>query len=188
MFYVGVGICDQKKKTNFTVHKESTSYEQRQISSEYRLIRDFERDLALAESLLKEYEKNEKKAQQNYGNRSGYSNASGGNSGWYSSTGNQNRNSNSWRKNQGDNNQYRQNDSYSANDGLDLKACYALLGCSPNASDYEVKAAYRKLAMEYHPDRVSGAGLGPHIVHDAEEKLKQINKAYDIIKKARGMK
>lgn len=71
-------------------------------------------------------------------------------------------------------------------DAMGLNDSYAALGCSPNASDSEIKAAYRQLAKEYHPDRVRATGLGEHITHDAEEKLKQINEAYRKLKNARG--
>ena len=51
---------------------------------------------------------------------------------------------------------------------------YRVLGLSPNASDDEVKKAYRKLAMKYHPDSNPGD-------KNAEQKMKEINAAYDQI-------
>ncbi len=48
---------------------------------------------------------------------------------------------------------------------------YRVLGLSPNATDDEVKAAYRKLAKKYHPDLNGGSP-------EAEEKMKEINAAY----------
>ncbi|MBO4837452.1 MAG: J domain-containing protein [Clostridia bacterium] len=48
---------------------------------------------------------------------------------------------------------------------------YQVLGVSPSASDDEVKAAYRRLAKQYHPDRNGGSP-------DAEKKMMQINDAY----------
>ena len=52
---------------------------------------------------------------------------------------------------------------------------YAVLGVQRTASDDEIKKAYRKLAMTYHPDRNSGA-------KDAEERFKEITEAYDILR------
>ena len=63
---------------------------------------------------------------------------------------------------------------------------YRVLGLEPGASDDEVKAAYRKLALKHHPDRV--ATLGEDVRRAAEEKFQQINNAKERIYKARGMK
>lgn len=51
---------------------------------------------------------------------------------------------------------------------------YSLLGVGRNATDAEIKAAYRKLAMKYHPDRNPGD-------KSAEEKFKKIGGAYDVL-------
>lgn len=66
-----------------------------------------------------------------------------------------------------------------------LDAAYKVLEISPSASDDEVKAAYRKMAMKHHPDRV--ASLGEDIHKAAEEKFRQINDAKEQIFKARGL-
>ena len=54
---------------------------------------------------------------------------------------------------------------------------YKVLGVSPNASDEEVKAAYRKLAKKYHPDNYANSPLADL----ADEKMKEVNEAYDTI-------
>ena len=64
-------------------------------------------------------------------------------------------------------------------------SAYTVLEISPDATNDEVKAAYRRMAMKYHPDRVST--LGPEVQKSAEEKFKQVQEAYATIKKQRGM-
>jgi len=49
---------------------------------------------------------------------------------------------------------------------------YEVLGISKNASEDEVKKAFRKLAVKYHPDKEGGS----------EEKFKEINEAYEVLK------
>ncbi|TCP94799.1 molecular chaperone DnaJ [Cricetibacter osteomyelitidis] len=51
---------------------------------------------------------------------------------------------------------------------------YEILGVSKTADEREIKKAYKKLAMKYHPDRTKGD-------KDAEEKLKEINEAYEVL-------
>lgn len=70
--------------------------------------------------------------------------------------------------------------------GHTLDEAYKVLEIDANATDEEVKKAYRKLALKHHPDKV--ATLGEDIKKAAEEKFQQINNAKDIIFKARGMK
>lgn len=70
--------------------------------------------------------------------------------------------------------------------GGQLDDAYKVLEISPSATDDEVRAAYRKMALKHHPDKV--ASLGEDIRKAAEEKFQQINAARDRIYKARGMK
>ena len=70
--------------------------------------------------------------------------------------------------------------------GNTLEQAYKVLEVEPTATDDEVKAAYRKLALKHHPDRV--ATLGDDVKKAAEEKFQQINNAKEMIYKARGMK
>ena len=69
--------------------------------------------------------------------------------------------------------------------GNTLEDAYKVLGISPTATDDEVKAAYRKMALQHHPDKVST--LGEDIKKAAEKKFKEINEAKDMIYKARGL-
>ena len=63
---------------------------------------------------------------------------------------------------------------------------YRVLEVSPTATDDEVRAAYRRLALKHHPDKV--AALGEDIRRAAEEKFQDINNAKERIYKARGMR
>jgi len=69
--------------------------------------------------------------------------------------------------------------------GGSLEEAYKVLGVSPDATDDEVRKAYRKLALQHHPDRV--ATLGEDIRRAAEQKLQKINEAKERIYKERGM-
>jgi DnaJ like chaperone protein len=64
---------------------------------------------------------------------------------------------------------------------------YAVLGVDPGASDDEVKRAYRKMVHEYHPDTIASKGLPEEFNTFAHEKFKEIQEAYEAIKKERGM-
>jgi len=61
---------------------------------------------------------------------------------------------------------------------------YEVLGVSRGVSFEEIKKAYRTLSMQYHPDKVSH--LGEEFKQVAEEKMKEINAAYQYIKKRQG--
>jgi DnaJ like chaperone protein len=61
---------------------------------------------------------------------------------------------------------------------------FAILGLTPGSSFSEIKAAYRKLSMQYHPDKVGH--LGEEFKKVAEEKMKEINIAYEFLKKKYG--
>ena len=62
-----------------------------------------------------------------------------------------------------------------------MKDPYKVLGVPPDASDDEIKKAYRALARKYHPDNYNGSDLADL----AEEKMKEVNEAYDAVKKMR---
>lgn len=66
-----------------------------------------------------------------------------------------------------------------------LEAAYKTLGIASTATDDEVKAAFRSMALKHHPDRV--ATLGDDVKAAAERKFKEINEAKERIYKARGL-
>ena len=70
-------------------------------------------------------------------------------------------------------------------DGNSLEDAYKVLGVSADATDEELKKAYRRLALEHHPDRV--AKLGDDVRKAAEKKFQEINAAKERIWKARGL-
>eukprot|EP01156_Anaeramoeba_ignava_P018562 Anaeramoba_ignava/a92152_14.p1 GENE.a92152_14~~a92152_14.p1 ORF type:complete len:262 (-),score=41.42 a92152_14:299-1084(-) len=67
-------------------------------------------------------------------------------------------------------------------------SAYAILGIKNDATDSEVKKAYRKLSIEYHPDTIASKGLPEEFSKMATEKFREIQEAYDKIKKERNIK
>lgn len=67
----------------------------------------------------------------------------------------------------------------------DQNWAYKALEIEPNATDEQVKKAYRRMAMKYHPDKVANAG--EEIRQQATDKFRGINEAYEYIKKQRGL-
>ena len=67
----------------------------------------------------------------------------------------------------------------------DVNSDYLILEAAPEATDEEVKKAYRRMAVKYHPDKV--ASEGPEVQHAAKEKFQKLQEAYERIRKQRGM-
>lgn len=65
---------------------------------------------------------------------------------------------------------------------------YHLLGINAEATDQEVKRAYRKLMNEHHPDKLVAKGLPPEMMEIANRKAQDIQAAYDRVKSERGMR
>ncbi len=68
-----------------------------------------------------------------------------------------------------------------------LDDAYKALGVTRDSTDAEVKRAWRKLMSQYHPDKLMGQGVPEDMIRMATEQAKEIQLAYDLIKKSRGL-
>lgn len=66
----------------------------------------------------------------------------------------------------------------------DTNWAYKVLEIEPTATNEEIKKAYRKMAMKYHPDKLND--LGEELKKSGEEKFRSVKDAYDHLKKQRG--
>lgn len=64
---------------------------------------------------------------------------------------------------------------------------YQILGVSEQASNREIRSAYKKLVTEYHPDKLMAKGVPEDFIKIANDKMSEINNAYDEICKERGI-
>lgn len=71
-------------------------------------------------------------------------------------------------------------------DGMTIQSACAILGVPESAPPEAIKAAYKRLIKEYHPDRV--ASLGKDVQSLAQRKSRQINGAYQFLKSKRNFK
>lgn len=67
----------------------------------------------------------------------------------------------------------------------DTGFAYRILEVETTATDEEIKKAYRRMAMKYHPDKL--ASMGEEFQHAAQEKFREVNEAYQAIKKERNI-
>lgn len=68
-----------------------------------------------------------------------------------------------------------------------LASAYQALGVEKDITDAQLKKSYRKLIREFHPDRLMGQGMPEDMIKVATERSKEIQAAYDLIKKSRGL-
>lgn len=66
-----------------------------------------------------------------------------------------------------------------------LQDAYTALGLTPEATEAEIKRAYRKMISETHPDKLASQGLPQNLRDLAEERAREINAAYEVLKRAR---
>lgn len=65
---------------------------------------------------------------------------------------------------------------------------YAILGCDRNDSDEDIKKQYRKLVSDYHPDKIASKGLPEEFTKFANDKFREIQEAYEVVKKEKGIR
>jgi len=68
----------------------------------------------------------------------------------------------------------------------EIDRAYQALGLKPEATEKEIKHAYRKLMSQHHPDRLIAAGVPKDMLRSGTEQCRQIRAAYDILRQHRG--
>lgn len=71
---------------------------------------------------------------------------------------------------------------------LDLDSAYRTLGIGRDATDSQIKKAYRRLMNQHHPDKLASRGLPESMIEVAKQKTHEIRGAYERIKSERGIK
>lgn len=74
-----------------------------------------------------------------------------------------------------------------SSNALSLEKAYEVLESNSDDDNTIIKKKYRKLVKQYHPDIMSGRGESQNIIDEATKKLQEINEAYELIKKDRGI-
>lgn len=69
----------------------------------------------------------------------------------------------------------------------EIDHCYEILGCSKTDSDAKIKQSYRKLVLDYHPDKIASKDLPEEFTKFATKKFQDIQNAYESIKAHRGI-
>ena len=73
------------------------------------------------------------------------------------------------------------------NKAISLEKAYEVLESNASDDNATLKKNYRNLVKKHHPDIISGQGASQNIIDEATKKLQEINEAYEIIKKDRGI-
>ena len=73
------------------------------------------------------------------------------------------------------------------NKAVSLEKAYEILESNENDDNATLKKNYRTLVKKHHPDIISGQGAAQNIIDEATKKLQEINEAYELIKKDRGI-
>ena len=64
---------------------------------------------------------------------------------------------------------------------------YAILKCSKSDTDDRIKLQYRRMVLLYHPDKLNSNSMSEKEIIEATEKFHEVQEAYTIIKKERGL-
>ena len=70
----------------------------------------------------------------------------------------------------------------------ELAAAYRVLGVGQDASDRDVKQAYRRLMNRHHPDKIAARGLPDSMMESAKARTREIRAAWDLVKENRGLR
>ncbi len=73
-------------------------------------------------------------------------------------------------------------------DATRVRHAYQALGVSADASNEEVKKAYRRLMNKSHPDKISGSNPGADVIADAERRTREVRSAYELLKARRSIR
>jgi DnaJ like chaperone protein len=73
------------------------------------------------------------------------------------------------------------------NKAISLEKAYEILESKPSDDAVTLKKNYRALVKKHHPDIISGQGASQNIIDEATRKLQEINEAYELVKKDRGL-
>ena len=73
-------------------------------------------------------------------------------------------------------------------DAARVRDAYATLGVNPDASNDEIKKAYRRLINRSHPDKIAASNPDAEVVAEAERRTREVRSAYEMLKARRSIR